>query len=595
MTAVAPVTVAKSTDALIQTGGPACAGGGPAGQSGLGVGAGMAASRGTGENFRSRWQAVLKDLETAHGTANLSTRNPDDPETIQNPETAEMAERTTNGAAKASEIRASAPAKQAAAAAPGPEMAGAQTAAGREGTSNSTSTPAAGSGIIHRQGASQRNRTREPLHRKEKMSKPPQAAVPAAVVAPVPGVAVEAPGSPEKPARSGAVLAGLPAMQVAAAGAEADRAIAAAKPGEALRNGQAGDGLSRAGAGQSGDLPANAAPLRPNPIRAAEAPVVHASRPFAPVAQDDSGAPEPAEPVKAIPSEHAWAMDAGKMVARGSSEGSADPAQQPAGTPAVHTGAASPDSTVEAVPGPAAYTAPPNPATGKEPSPPRKTAASGNGQAAAVHEAAGQSGSAGAWVSGTAHVPVGEHGGMNAAPHAESRMGSEGGGAHTHDAFTALDTGPASSEPAWVHAGAQRAEAGFNDPSLGWVGVRASLAGGAVHAAVLPGSAEAAQALSGQIAGLNAHLAAHRIPIDALSMAAPAGHDWGGQGGLGQGNAQPQGQGSNRQDTAGEFEAERRLPAESGPGIPELSAGSERGVAAPGHSIAAGRHISVIV
>jgi hypothetical protein len=51
--------------------------------------------------------------------------------------------------------------------------------------------------------------------------------------------------------------------------------------------------------------------------------------------------------------------------------------------------------------------------------------------------------------------------------------------------------------------------------------VRADLNGGSVQAAVVPGSTEAAQALSGHLAGLNAFLAEQHTPVATLTMAAP--------------------------------------------------------------------------
>ena len=90
------------------------------------------------------------------------------------------------------------------------------------------------------------------------------------------------------------------------------------------------------------------------------------------------------------------------------------------------------------------------------------------------------------------------------------------------ETFEALDSESAVGKPAWVHAGARRAEAGFEDPSLGWVGVRAESGGGRVHAEVVSGSSEAAQALSGHLAGLNAYLAEHHAQVDSIEVTAAA-------------------------------------------------------------------------
>ena len=93
------------------------------------------------------------------------------------------------------------------------------------------------------------------------------------------------------------------------------------------------------------------------------------------------------------------------------------------------------------------------------------------------------------------------------------------GGGSANDAFAAIDEGTANSSHTWVHAGAQRAEAGFEDPDLGWIGVRADTSGGGIHAALIPGSADASQALGGHLAGLNTYLADRHTPVDTLTVA----------------------------------------------------------------------------
>jgi hypothetical protein len=105
-----------------------------------------------------------------------------------------------------------------------------------------------------------------------------------------------------------------------------------------------------------------------------------------------------------------------------------------------------------------------------------------------------------------------------------------------HETFAALDSG-VSHGPAWLHAGAHSAEAGFEDPTLGWVSVRADMSGGGVHAAVVPGTAEAAQTLSTHMAGLNNYLSEHRTAVHTLSLATP---------GSGSGFNQAAGQGSGQ-------------------------------------------------
>lgn len=92
------------------------------------------------------------------------------------------------------------------------------------------------------------------------------------------------------------------------------------------------------------------------------------------------------------------------------------------------------------------------------------------------------------------------------------------------DTFAALDGETSLGAPTWTHAGGQHAEAGFRDPDLGWVGVRADLNASGVHATLVPSSADAAQALSGHVAGLTSHLAEQHAPVATLGMASPDGN-----------------------------------------------------------------------
>ncbi len=72
--------------------------------------------------------------------------------------------------------------------------------------------------------------------------------------------------------------------------------------------------------------------------------------------------------------------------------------------------------------------------------------------------------------------------------------------------FVTIDAGD-NTAAKWVLAAGHRAEAGFQDPSLGWVSVRAQAGAGGIHAALIPSSDVAAQVLGGHLAGLNAHMA----------------------------------------------------------------------------------------
>lgn len=193
--------------------------------------------------------------------------------------------------------------------------------------------------------------------------------------------------------------------------------------------------------------------------------------------------------------------------------------------------------------------------------------------------------------------PIAMHGG---APRQSSSSGREGPvAAGAGAAFAALDAEPATGAPSWVHAGARQAEAGFEDPALGWVGVRADLAADGVHAAIVPGSAEAAQALDGQMAGLGAHLAAEHIHVESLNMAtANGGKNLGAdhapmQQGAGQQSA---GQGTEH---GGSFPASAAPRAEGQSVSRDASAANETPEDATGGRMwsggaASGTHISVM-
>jgi hypothetical protein len=87
------------------------------------------------------------------------------------------------------------------------------------------------------------------------------------------------------------------------------------------------------------------------------------------------------------------------------------------------------------------------------------------------------------------------------------------------DPFAAIDADRSSGTTTWMHAGIRHAEAGYLDPSFGWVGVRADVSGSGIHATVVPGSAEAAQALSGHISGLGAYMTEHHGQTTTVTLA----------------------------------------------------------------------------
>jgi hypothetical protein len=160
------------------------------------------------------------------------------------------------------------------------------------------------------------------------------------------------------------------------------------------------------------------------------------------------------------------------------------------------------------------------------------------------------------------------------------------------ETFARLDADSAPRSIHWVQAGAHHAEAGYLDPALGWVGVRAESTGGGVHAAVLPGSPEAAQVLGGHLGGLNAFLAQQHGPHATATMAAPQdgrygagaeqGHSAGGGGG------RDDGAGEDRARTGRENDLSLRTAA-SAPRVVDRSIGSD-----PSAIRRAGTHVSVM-
>jgi len=156
------------------------------------------------------------------------------------------------------------------------------------------------------------------------------------------------------------------------------------------------------------------------------------------------------------------------------------------------------------------------------------------------------------------------------------------------ETFAALDADPSPGALTWTHASARQAEAGFQDPALGWIGVRADRNGGGVHAELVPGSAEAARELGTHLDGLNGYLAAQHTQVESLKMAAPEGNvssSAAGQGadhGAGHGSGHGMGQGENsgsgqntRQQAYSEAEP---AGANNGPGGAATAAPSDQPV-----------------
>jgi hypothetical protein len=131
--------------------------------------------------------------------------------------------------------------------------------------------------------------------------------------------------------------------------------------------------------------------------------------------------------------------------------------------------------------------------------------------------------------------------------------GSSAGGdaeSTTSKTFAALDAEPLVQTPTWIRAGAQQAEAGYKDPELGWVGVRADASGGVVHASLVPGSADASATLGSHLDGLNAYLTEHHTPVEAVTVAAPESRAAGPDMGQGTHQQMSQGNGQGAEESA---------------------------------------------
>ena len=157
-----------------------------------------------------------------------------------------------------------------------------------------------------------------------------------------------------------------------------------------------------------------------------------------------------------------------------------------------------------------------------------------------------------------------------------------GGRSGPGEAFSALDAVGAN-RVTWVHAGKQQAEAGFEDPRLGWVSVRADVSGGAIHAALVPATADAAQVMGGHLDGLNSYLSEHHAAVETITLAAPGGsaHESGEPGSQGQGMQQRDGsgQGSSQQqglEAGSGFSENRQFSADSEEhGVSAISSATE--------------------
>ena len=96
-------------------------------------------------------------------------------------------------------------------------------------------------------------------------------------------------------------------------------------------------------------------------------------------------------------------------------------------------------------------------------------------------------------------------------------------GATTHrtasDIFTAMDAPVEGGRTQWTHVSPKRAEATFDDPALGVIGVRAEKRGAEVVATLVIGSSRASEELHGQISSLTDYLAAQHTKVGEVTVA----------------------------------------------------------------------------
>lgn len=172
------------------------------------------------------------------------------------------------------------------------------------------------------------------------------------------------------------------------------------------------------------------------------------------------------------------------------------------------------------------------------------------------------------------------------------RMASPGerhpGAAHpvpaSGDPFQLLDDPHSAPSPSWIHAGTHHAEAGYLDPVLGWVRVRADALAGGMHAALVPSSPEAAQVLGSHLAGLNAYLSEHHAEPPTVTVDAQ-----GARGDMGHG---PDDQSSARRQN-GEGDKPRN-DHERVSGITDRGSGPPQPTAVARQAYEPGKHISVM-
>jgi hypothetical protein len=185
--------------------------------------------------------------------------------------------------------------------------------------------------------------------------------------------------------------------------------------------------------------------------------------------------------------------------------------------------------------------------------------------------------------------------GTTQSPGLDTPSATEEKRANEREPFAAIDAGMNDGAAKWIHTDSHRAEAGFQDPSLGWVSVRAQAGAEGIHAAVMAPTDAAAQVLSSHLAGLNAHMASHYGHVNATTVSTPGegwnGPDTAGERAQGNGNAPDHGSQQQTQEDSGPVlsgsirEDSRRLEEATTREVPVFQASI----------MSRDRHISVVV
>lgn len=137
------------------------------------------------------------------------------------------------------------------------------------------------------------------------------------------------------------------------------------------------------------------------------------------------------------------------------------------------------------------------------------------------------------------------HAAMATKAHSSGGYQASAAGVSGADTFAAIDKSDGRSGPTWTQASGNHAEAGFQDPQLGWISVRADISGTGVHASLVGSSDAAAQVLGDQLSGLRSHLAEQGSRVADVGVALPQSSS--GDGGTQQGMGQNQGYQQNPQ------------------------------------------------